>query len=172
MVNAVTQLPTNRSWPRKRRRQAMQAAPLVRSPDALPGVSPQSPAQAAQADTAAVAKPAARRKPFRHLVGRKYIKLLQKYISDLRRIHPHPNRDLYLDDIVTILLLGFFNSDIRSLRKLELYSQVPGVNKSLNVDRVCRSTLAEGLKLFDPSLLAPLLQEIYQAIPNRHSLDP
>ncbi|MGC8625882.1 MAG: hypothetical protein ACP5VQ_11550, partial [Phycisphaerae bacterium] len=69
-------------------------------------------------------------------------------------------------------MLGFFNSDIRSLRKLELYSQVPGVNKSLNVDRVCRSTLAEGLKLFDPSLLAPLLQEIYQAIPNRHSLDP
>ena len=95
-------------------------------------------------DRAAVAKilPAHRDKPFRYLVGRKYIKLLEKYIGDLRRHNPHPNRDLYLDDVVIILLLGFFNSDIRSLRKLELFSQVPGVKQSLNVDRVCRSTLS------------------------------
>ena len=115
---------------------------------------------------------AARGKPFRHLAGRKYIKLLGKFIGDLRHHHPHPNRDLYLDDVVTILLLGFFNSDIRSLRKLELFSQTPGVHESLKVDRVCRSTLSEGLKLFDSSLLAPLLKELYQALPNRKSLDP
>ena len=152
MANADTQHLTNLSWPQKRRRQAMQT----------------------DTDRAAVAKilPAHRDKPFRYLVGRKYIKLLEKYIGDLRRHNPHPNRDLYLDDVVIILLLGFFNSDIRSLRKLELFSQVPGVKQSLNVDRVCRSTLSEGLNLFDPSLLAPMMQQIYQALPNRHGLEP
>ena len=154
MANTGSQHLTDPSWPRKRRRQALRT-----------GAEPPSPAETA-------AGTAARRKPVRHLVGRKYIKLLEKYIGDLRRHNPHPNRELYLDDAVTILLLGFFNSDIRSLRKLELFSRVPGVKQSLNVDRVCRSTLSEGLKLFDPSLLTPLLQEIYQAIPNRQSLDP
>ena len=154
MADADAQHLTNPSWPRKRRRQTVQTGAEAASP----------------AETAA--ESAARRKPFRYLVGRKYIKLLEKYIGDLRRHNPHPNRDLYFDDAVTILLLGFFNSDIRSLRKLELFSQVPGVNQSLNMDRVCRSTLSEGLKLFDPSLLAPLLREIYRAIPNRQSLDP
>ena len=153
----------------------MQTDTWVRSSDALPGVSPEPPAQAVQADTAsaaAVTRAGARKTRFRHLVGRKYIRLLEKFIGDLRRHNPHPNRDLYLDDIVTILLLGFFNSDIRSLRKLELFSRVSGVNQSLNVDRVCRSTLSEGLKFFDPALLAPVLQEIYRALPNRKSLDP
>ena len=129
-------------------------------------------ASATQASAAAATKAAARSKPLRHLRGRKYIKRLEEFMGDLRRHNPHPNRDLYFDDVVTILLLGFFNSDIRSLRKLELYSQVPGVNQSLNLDRICRSTLSEGLKLFDPLLLAPLLEQIYQALPQRQSLDP
>ena len=150
MVNAGPQHLTNPSWPRKRRRHAGQA----------------------KAFSAAVVDAAPRRKPFRHLAGRKYVKQLERFIGDLRANNPHPNRDLYFDDVVTILLLGFFNSDIRSLRKLEEFSQVPGVRQSLNVERVCRSTLSEGLKLFDPSLLAPVLQEVYQALPNRHSLDP
>ncbi len=134
--------------------------------------TPPAPAASASCAPAASTAHAAHGKPFRHLAGRKYIKLLGKFIGDLRHHHPHPNRDLYLDDVVTILLLGFFNSDIRSLRKLELFSQTPGVHESLKVDRVCRSTLSEGLKLFDSSLLAPLLKELYQALPNRKSLDP
>ena len=150
MTNSGTQQPPNPSWPRKRRRHAGQADTVSAVPvDTTP-----------------------RRKTFRGLAGRKYIKRLERFIGDLRVNNPHPNRNLYFDDVVTILLLGFFNSDIRSLRKLEEFSQVPGVKQSLNVDRVCRSTLSEGLKLFDPSLLAPVLQEIYQALPNRHSLDP
>lgn len=161
MASAGAQHPTNRSWPRKRRRQAVQT-----------DAGRASVAVCATTVAAATASTVARKKPFRQLVGRKYIRLLEKFIGDLRRHNPHPNRDLYMDDVVTILLLGFFNSDIRSLRKLELFSQVPGVKQSLSVDRVCRSTLSEGLKLFDSSLLAPILQKIYQAIPNQQNLDP
>lgn len=150
MTNVGSQHLPNPSWPRKRRRRAVQTG----------------------AGRVAAAETVARSKPFRYLVGRKYIKLLEKYLGDLRRHNPHANRDLFFDDVVTILLLGFFNSDIRSLRKLELFSQVPGINQSLHVDRVCRSTLSEGLKLFDPALLTPMMQQIYQALPNRHSLEP
>ena len=83
MANARTQQPANPSWPRKRRREAVQTHAVSAAPvDTTP-----------------------RRKPFRYLVGRKYIRLLEKFIGDLRVNHPHPNRDLYLDDIVTILLL-------------------------------------------------------------------
>ncbi|MGC8553549.1 MAG: hypothetical protein ACP5O7_11890, partial [Phycisphaerae bacterium] len=77
---------------------------MVKSPEALPGVSPEPPAQALQAETAcaaAVTKTPGRKKRFRHLVGRKYIRMLEKYIGDLRRHHPHPNRNLHFDDIVT-----------------------------------------------------------------------
>jgi hypothetical protein len=161
MVHAQTQHLTNPSRPRKRRRHTVQT-----------GAGSASAAATAATVAAATAPTAARGKPLRHLAGRKYIKRLERFIRDLRANNPHPNRDMYLDDVVTILLLGFSNSDIRSLRKLELFSQVPGVKQSLSVDRVCRSTLSEGLKVFDPSLLAPILQEIYQALPNRQSLDP
>ena len=102
MANAETQHPTNPSWPRKRRRQ----------------VGP------ADAGSVPVAATAARSPPFRCLVGRKYIKLLEKYIGDLRRHNPHPNRDLYFDDVVTILLPGFFNSDIRFPARRDLNSSV------------------------------------------------
>ena len=36
----------------------------------------------------------------------------------------HPNRDLYFDDVVTILLLGFFNADIRFPARRDLNSSV------------------------------------------------
>ncbi len=123
MVNAGPQHLTNPSWPRKRRRHAGQA----------------------KAFSAAVVDAAPRRKPFRHLAGRKYVKRLDRFIGDLRANNPHPNRDLYFDDVVTILLLGFFNSDIRSLRKQQcknnfvFFDEKAGMIKSVN--GLTRSTI-------------------------------
>lgn len=109
---------------------------------------------------------------WRQLRGRAYLKRLEPVISSLRSAESHGNRDLHFDDIVIVLLLGFFNTHIRSLRKLEMYSQVPGVRQRLRVDRVCRNTLSEGLKFFDPTLLRPLMERLYQELPRSTSLEP
>ena len=108
----------------------------------------------------------------RQLQGRSYLKRLGQMILSLRTAEAHGNRDLHFDDIVIVLLLGFFNTHIRSLRKLEMYSQVPGVRQRLTVDRVCRNTLSEGLKFFDPTLLRPLVERLYQELPRSTSLEP
>jgi len=139
--------------------------------------SPINKTAGAKADAGAAPGQSRRRKhdkpsKLRNLRGRKYIKRLGHLIHTLRHTHPHPNRQVDFDDVVTILLLGFYNADIRSLRKLELYSQVPGVGENLRVERICRSTLSEGLKLFDPALLAPLMEQLYKELPNRHCLNP
>jgi hypothetical protein len=115
------------------------------------------------------------RKPslLRHLAGRKYIKQLEPFIAGLRRCHsPHGNRLLYYDDVLTILLLGFFNPCIRSLRKFELHSQVPGVNECLSHNRVCRSTLSDALRVLDPQLLRPLVGELRAHLPRHAPLEP
>lgn len=108
----------------------------------------------------------------RKLQGRTYLKRLEQLIGSLRSAESHGNRDLHFDDIVIVLLLGFFNTHIRSLRKLDMYSQVPGVKERLRVDRVCRNTLSEGLKFFDPALLRPLVERLYRELPRSTSLEP
>lgn len=143
------------------------AAPHISASSELPPQEEAAPLKAPAIHTVLEAQ-----QRFRHLKGRKYIKRLDEFIHDLRRHHPHHNRILFYDDVVTILLLGFFNSDIRSLRKLELFSQVPGVRQSLNVERVSRSALSEGLKLFDPKLLRPLIEQIHRELPKGAAVDP
>lgn len=146
------------------------AAALVRVPAVA---SPEAKAD----QTASSTKKAAKGKvptqaALRQLQGRAYIKRLEQMIGSLRSAEAHGNRDLHFDDIVIVLLLGFFNSHIRSLRKLEMYSQVPGIKQRLGVDRVCRNTLSEGLKFFDPTLLRPLVKRLYQELPHSTTLEP
>lgn len=112
------------------------------------------------------------RKEVRVLQGRRYIKRLEKHLYALRLANPHHNRRLGFDDITVILLLGFFNEHIRSLRSLDAYSQVPGVRQHLGVRRVCRSTLSDALKLFDPELLKPIVNELFEALPKKSGLQP
>ncbi len=123
-----------------------------------------------------VRKPRKPEKPSRKevlaLQGRPYIKRLEKHLHALRCAHPHHNRRLCFDDITVILLLGFFNEHIRSLRSLDAYSQVPGIRQHLAVRRICRSTLSDALKLFDPELLRPVIDELFKALPKRPCLQP
>jgi hypothetical protein len=100
------------------------------------------------------------------LIGRKHVRLLQQYIGDLRQHHHHPNRVLFYDDVVTAYVLAFFNTSIRSLRTIEDASQVPGVRQHLSVQAVCKSTLSDANKLFDPALLEPLIARLRADLPD------
>jgi hypothetical protein len=90
------------------------------------------------------------------LVGRKYLKVLRKHCERLRKSSAHPNRLLHYDDLLTPLLLGFFNPTLRSLRALEDASAAPQLRGCLDVDRACRSTVSDANACLDPDLLNPL----------------
>jgi hypothetical protein len=94
------------------------------------------------------------------VTGRKYLQILRPYLQRLHAAYPHPLRVLFYDDVVLSYLVAFFSPALRSLRLIEDASQVPGVNKFLNVDAVCSSTLSDANALFDPAHLAGLIADL------------
>lgn len=50
-------------------------------------------------------------------------------------------------------------------------SQLPGVNRFLDVDAVCKSTLSDANQLFDPELLRPLLDDLRARLPNLRQME-
>src|SRR6202035_5613547 len=99
------------------------------------------------------------------VTGRDYIRLIEGYLERLHDLYPHPNRVLFYDDVVVCYLLAFFSVVLRSLRCIEDASQIPGVNKHLNVDAVCKSTLSDANALFDPEHLQGLMNELKKDLP-------
>lgn len=105
------------------------------------------------------------------ITGRKYVRLLQDHLEKLRGLYPHPNRVLFYDDTLIVYLLAFFNPVLRSLRCIEHASQLPGVNRFLDVESVCKSTLSDANALFDPQHLHDLIQQLRKRLPNLHQQD-
>jgi len=70
-----------------------------------------------------------------------------------------------------VYLLTFFNPVVRSLRCIEDMSQLPGINRFLDVESVCKSTLSDANQLFDPQLLQPLIKDLRSKLPNLHQID-
>lgn len=100
------------------------------------------------------------------LVGRKYLKVLRTHLKRLRKADAHPNRVLHYDDLLTLLLLGFFNPTLRSLRTLEDASAGPRFRDCLDVERACRSTIADATACLDPALLKPLIDDLRRKVPD------
>lgn len=100
------------------------------------------------------------------LVGSQYLTMLRKHQRRLRRDPQHGNRVLRQDDLLTLLLLGFFNPTLRSLRSLEYASQSVQFQDCLNIERACRSTLSDANACLDPQLLMPLIEDLRQKVPD------
>lgn len=99
------------------------------------------------------------------VVGREYVELLQPFLERLRRAYRHPNRVLHYDAVLTALLLGFYNSSVRSLRTMEDQSQSQGFAGMLPLDRVCRSTLSDAMRQMDAGQLLPLVEALLKKVP-------
>jgi hypothetical protein len=97
------------------------------------------------------------------LGGKKYLRILQDHLETLRTHYPHPNRILFMDDVLSAYLLAFFNPTLRSLRCIEDASELPAINQYLSVESVCKSTLSDANSLFDPDLLLPLVRRLREA---------
>lgn len=94
------------------------------------------------------------------LIGAKYVRLLDKQLRQFRRETEHGNRRLFLDDVLVVYLLAFFNPTIRSLRTIEDLSQAKYVQEHLSVDKICRSTLSDFNKFIQPERLLPIIQAL------------
>jgi hypothetical protein len=73
--------------------------------------------------------------------------------------------------VLVVYLLAFFNPVVRSLRCIEDVSQIPQINRHLEAESVCRSTLSDANKLFDPVYLEPLIADLRARLPNLRQID-
>lgn len=105
------------------------------------------------------------------LFGVKYVDTLQQHLARLRAAHAHPNRTLFFDDVAIAYLLAFFTPTIRSLRTIEDFSQTPQMRAAASVERMPRSTLSDANKLFDPTLLEPIIEELRARLPDLRRTD-
>jgi hypothetical protein len=94
------------------------------------------------------------------VVGAKYVRLLEKQLRTMRDEAAHGNRRLFLDDVLVVYLLAFFNPTVRSLRTVEDLSQTRQAQKHLSVECICKSTLSDFHRIIDPERLVPILQAL------------
>jgi hypothetical protein len=106
-----------------------------------------------------------RRKPKpnpRDIRGAKYLKSVFEL---LRPLHSHKdchNRNLHFDECVAYLLLYFFNPVITSLNGLQQVSDLRSVARKLKLPRFSMGSISEAMRVFDPSLLEPLIAQLAQ----------
>lgn len=101
------------------------------------------------------------------LAGKESLPPLQRHLERLRNLPAHGNRKLHLDQLFIALLLSFYNVIVDSLRLIE---DCGDMNGRLDIDRLCKSTTAEALKVFDPEHLVPIIEDLKTRIPTlRHT---
>ena len=103
------------------------------------------------------------------VLGGKYIRLLEKYLDQLRGEGEHGNRQLFLDDVFVAYLLAFFNPTVRSLRTVEDFSQTVQAQKHLSLRKICKSTLSDFNQLANPERLEPILEALRSQLHHRRA---
>lgn len=98
------------------------------------------------------------------VMGGKYVRLLDKFLHQLRSEDAHGNRRLFLDDVFVAYLLAFFNPTIRSLRTIEDFSQTVQAQKHLSIRKITKSTLSDFNRVADPERLQPILDALRQQL--------
>lgn len=76
------------------------------------------------------------------------------------------NRQLFFDQLCSLILLAFYNPALESLHDLHAASLLPKVQKKLGCSRASIGSLSEALHLFDPAPLAEVVTELLAEVPN------
>ena len=122
---------------------------------------------AGRADKAVVPQsPSATASLPRQLIGGKYVRMLDKHLNRLNKAAAHPNRILQYSDLLTLLLMSFFNPTVRSLRTMEAYSQSAMLQPMLSVEKAARSTLSDANRCLDAHLLEGLIEDLRDRLPD------
>ena len=103
------------------------------------------------------------------LQGFKYVKLVSKLLFELhavacQRDRAH-NRDIHMDQYMSLLILSFFNPISESLRGIHRASALKEVQQKLRVKQVSVTSLSEAARVFDSELLKPIIAELAGKVP-------
>lgn len=93
-------------------------------------------------------------------VGRRLIRMLEEQLAALHARPVHGNRKLFADHILVAHLLVFFNPTMASLRSVEDVFSHKAIRRCMGLPRVPRSTLADAQRVFDLTLLQPLVNDL------------
>ena len=95
--------------------------------------------------------------------GFKYLRSIQDLLTPLRDPAAHGNRDLFMDQYVSLLLLYFFNPVLTGLRSLQQALGLENVQAAVGVKALSLGALSRnGGYVFDPELLLPILEQVSQ----------
>ena len=92
--------------------------------------------------------------------GAKYLRNILELLKDLRPHRDCPNRLLHYDEYAAYVLLYFFTPVVTSLRGLQQVSGFKVVRRKLGLPRFSLGSFSEASRVFDPSLLQPILANI------------
>src|SRR5258708_36676349 len=84
------------------------------------------------------------------------VQTLREYWKDVPA--EHGNVSLHEEDVLILMLCGFFEPLARSLRTIEQLAQVDSVKRHLRVEHVPKSTLSGALARFPVEPLRPLVR--------------
>jgi len=102
------------------------------------------------------------------LHGSRLVRQMQQLLSRLHLAGTERdkagNRQLFMDQYVSLLLLYFFNPAIDSLRSLQQVSGWEKTRRKLGISRTSLGSLNEAARVFDASLLEPILQELVSEV--------
>lgn len=107
------------------------------------------------------------------------VRLLQRWQPLLARLRKAGcqrdragNRQLFMDQACSLILLTFFNPSVQSLRDLQAASQLAQVKRKLGCRESSLGSLSEALRVFDASLLVEIIEELLGQIPAAAQADP
>jgi len=77
------------------------------------------------------------------------------------------NRTLLFSHYVGLVLVGLFNPTLQSLRGLSQISELRKVQKVTGGKRASLGSLSESVRIFDPALMEPIVQELLSRLPSK-----
>ena len=77
------------------------------------------------------------------------------------------NRTLLFSHYAGLVLVGLFNPTLQSLRGLSQISELRKVQKVTGGKRASLGSLSESVRIFDPALMEPIIQELVSRLPSR-----
>jgi hypothetical protein len=93
--------------------------------------------------------------------------MLQDHLLRLRSINEHPNRVVHYDQLLTALLMGFFDPTVDSLRTLDTRTVTDAsMLQSLSDLRLARSTISDAINQLPASALLPIMQQLLKRLPS------
>lgn len=111
-----------------------------------------------------------------HLEGLRYLKSFRPLVA---RLHNEAvardragNRNLYYDQLTSLILLSFFNPCLTSLRDLKRASALERVRRRLGCRATSLGSLSEAMHVFDADRLIEIIQDLLGRIPDVPTADP